>query len=103
MCRMLKKEKKAAERERRLKERELTEKEGKPWPVKRKRLDKDVGRYAVPLPPLGPTWELFAPTLNYINNNIIMILNFHLPYLLTLELDICLDLKVYPAEINCTL
>lgn len=40
---MLKKEKKAAERERRLRERELAEKEGQPWPVKRKRLDKDVG------------------------------------------------------------
>ena len=41
---MLKKEKKAAERERRLKERELAEKEGQPWPIKRKRSGQDVGR-----------------------------------------------------------
>lgn len=41
--RVLKKEKKAAERERQLKERELAEKEGQPWPVKRKRSDQDVG------------------------------------------------------------
>ena len=42
--RVLKKEKRAAERERRLKERELAEKEGRPWPTKRKRSDQDVGR-----------------------------------------------------------
>ena len=36
-CRALKKEKKAVEKERRLRERELAEKDGQPWPVKRKR------------------------------------------------------------------
>jgi hypothetical protein len=43
-CRVLKKEKKAAERERQLKEKELAEKEGQPWPTKRKRLDTDVDK-----------------------------------------------------------